>query len=95
VTCGWFHFNGTGAPPPQGPSYSKFFFLLDGRNFLLLRFAFKNDGFFSGDYFGQKCRSGKKLDDVFNDYLDFTKGVAYDTSNITWRLNNFVTSEEY
>jgi hypothetical protein len=50
---------------------------------------------FLGDYSGQKCHSGKKLDDIFNDYLDFTKGVADDTSNITWRLNNFATSEEY
>jgi hypothetical protein len=50
--------------------------------------------YFPGDYYDQRCRSGKKLGDVFNDYLDFMKGVAYDTSKITWILNNFATSKK-
>ena len=50
--------------------------------------------YFPGDYYGKRCQSGKKSGDIFNDYLDLTKGVAYATK-ITWRLSNFATSEEY
>jgi hypothetical protein len=27
-------------------------------------------------YYGQRCRSGKKFSDIFNDYLDLLDGVA-------------------
>jgi hypothetical protein len=32
---------------------------------------------------------------IFSMTLDFTKGVAFDPSKITWRLTNFATSDEY
>jgi hypothetical protein len=38
---------------------------------------------FTGDYYVQRCRSGKKSGDIFNDYLDLLDGVlAYDESEI-------------
>jgi hypothetical protein len=32
---------------------------------------------------------------IFSMTLDFTKGVAFDPSKITWRLTNFATCDEY
>jgi hypothetical protein len=38
---------------------------------------------FLGDYYGYKCRSGKKSSDIFNDYLDLLDGVlTYDEYEI-------------
>ena len=48
-----------------------------------------------GDYYGERCRTGRKSGDIFNDYLDITKGMAYDASKFTWRLNSCATFEEY
>jgi hypothetical protein len=40
---------------------------------------------FLGDYYGYKCHSGKKLGDIFNDYLDLLDGVlTYDEYEINW-----------
>jgi hypothetical protein len=50
---------------------------------------------FPGNYYGQRYSSGRKSGDIFNDYLNFTKRVAFDPSKITWRLHNFETSDEY
>jgi hypothetical protein len=51
---------------------------------------------FSGDYYGYKCRSGKKSSDIFNDYLDLLDGVlAYDEYEINWQLTNDATTEEF
>ena len=48
-----------------------------------------------GDYYGERCRTGRKSGDIFNDYLDTTKGMVYDASKLTWRLDSCATSEEY
>jgi hypothetical protein len=51
---------------------------------------------FPGDYYGQRCRSGKKYSDIFNDYLDLLDGVlAYDESEINWQLTNNAIAEEF
>jgi hypothetical protein len=51
---------------------------------------------FRGDYYGYKCRIGKKSSDIFNDYLDLLDGVlAYDVYKINWKLTNDATSEEF
>jgi hypothetical protein len=47
---------------------------------------------FPGDHYGQRCRSGKKYSNIFNDYLDLLDGVlAYDESEINWQLTNDAT----
>jgi hypothetical protein len=51
---------------------------------------------FPGDYYGYRCHSGKKLGDIFNDYLDLLDGVlAYDEFEINWQLTNDATTEEF
>jgi hypothetical protein len=51
---------------------------------------------FPGDYYGQRCRSGKKSSDIFNDYLNLLDGVlAHDESEINWQLTNNATAEEF
>jgi hypothetical protein len=51
---------------------------------------------FLGDYYGYKCRSGKKSSDIFNDYLDLLDGVlAYGEYEINWQLTNDATAEEF
>jgi hypothetical protein len=51
---------------------------------------------FPGDYYGYKCRSGKKSSDIFNDYLDLLDGVlTYDAYEINWQLTNDATAEEF
>jgi hypothetical protein len=51
---------------------------------------------FLGEYYGYKCRSGKKSSDIFNDYLDLLDGVlAYDEYEINWQLTNDATAEEF
>jgi hypothetical protein len=51
---------------------------------------------FPGDYYGYKCRIGKKSSDIFNDYLDLLDGVlAYDEYKINWQLTNDATTEEF
>jgi hypothetical protein len=51
---------------------------------------------FLGDYYGQRCRSGKKSSDIFNDYLNLLDGVlAYDESEINWQLTNNATAKEF
>jgi hypothetical protein len=51
---------------------------------------------FLGDYYGQRCRSGKKSGDIFNDYIYLLDGVlAYDESEINWQLTNDATTEEF
>jgi hypothetical protein len=51
---------------------------------------------FPGDYYGYKCRSGKKSSDIFNDYLDLMDGVlAYDEYEINSQLTNDATAEEF
>jgi hypothetical protein len=38
---------------------------------------------FPDDCYGQRCRGGKKSNDIFNDYLDLLDSVlAYDESKI-------------
>jgi hypothetical protein len=56
---------------------------------------YKKDSF-PGEYYGYKCRSGKKSSDIFNDYLDLLDGVlAYDEYEINWQLTNDATAEEF
>jgi hypothetical protein len=51
---------------------------------------------FMGDYYGQRCRSGTKSSDIFNDYIDLLDDVLpYDDSEINWQLNNDATTEEF
>jgi hypothetical protein len=50
---------------------------------------------FPGDYYGQRCRSGKKSSDIFNDYFDLLDGVACDESELNWQLNNDAITEEF
>jgi hypothetical protein len=51
---------------------------------------------FQSDYYGQWCHSGKKLGDIFNDYLHLLDGVlAYDESEINWQLTNDAIAEEF
>jgi hypothetical protein len=51
---------------------------------------------FPGDYYGYKCRSGKKSSNIFNDYLDLLDGVlAYDEYEINWQLTNDATAKEF
>jgi hypothetical protein len=51
---------------------------------------------FTGDYYGQRYRSGKKSSDIFNDYIDLLDDVLpYDDSEINWQLNNDATAEEF
>jgi hypothetical protein len=51
---------------------------------------------FTGDYYGQRCHSGKKSSDIFNDYIDLLDNVLpYDDSEINWQLNNDATAEEF
>jgi hypothetical protein len=51
---------------------------------------------FPDDCYGQRCRGGKKSNDIFNDYLDLLDSVlAYDESKINWHLNNDATAEEF
>ena len=47
------------------------------------------------DYYGKKCQSGKRSGDVFNDYLDFLNGVAWDDSSIKWRLDYLAPYTDY
>jgi hypothetical protein len=45
---------------------------------------------------GYRCHSGKKLGDIFNDYLDLLDGVlTYDEYEINWQLTYDVTAEEF
>ena len=48
-----------------------------------------------GDYYSERCRTARKSGDIFNDYLDIMKGMVYDASKLTWRLDSCATSEEY
>jgi hypothetical protein len=32
---------------------------------------------FQSDYYGQRCRSGKKSSDIFDDYVDLLDGVLH------------------
>jgi hypothetical protein len=51
---------------------------------------------FPDDCYGQRCRGGKKSNDIFNDYLDLLDGVlAYDDSEINWQLNNDAIAKEF
>jgi hypothetical protein len=51
---------------------------------------------FLGYYYGQRCHSGKKSSDIFNDYIDLLDDVlAYDDSEINWQLKNNTTAEEF
>jgi hypothetical protein len=51
---------------------------------------------FPGDYYVQRCHSGKKSSDIFNDYIDLLDGVlAYDDSEINWQLSNDATTKEF
>jgi hypothetical protein len=51
---------------------------------------------FPGDYYGHRCRSGKKYSDISNDYLDLLDGVlAYHESEINWQLTNDATAKEF
>jgi hypothetical protein len=50
---------------------------------------------FPGDYYGHRCRSGKKSSDIFNDYLDLLDGVACAEYELNWQLNNDATAEEF
>ena len=50
---------------------------------------------FAGDYYGKRCKSGTRSGDVFNDYLDFLNGVAWDDSSIKWRLDYLAPYTDY
>jgi hypothetical protein len=50
---------------------------------------------FPGFYYGQRCHSGKKFSDIFNDYLDLLDGVACAEDELYWRLNNHAIAEEF
>jgi hypothetical protein len=50
---------------------------------------------FLSDYYGQRCHSGKKFSDIFNDYLDLLDDVACAEDDINWRLNNYAIAEEF
>jgi hypothetical protein len=41
---------------------------------------------FLGDYYGQRCHSGRKSSDIFNDYLDLLNGIACVESVLNWQL---------
>jgi hypothetical protein len=51
--------------------------------------------FFPGDYYGERCRSGKKSGDIFNDYLDLLDGVACAEDDLNWQLNHNATAAEF
>jgi hypothetical protein len=51
--------------------------------------------YFQGDYYGQRCRSGKNSGDIFNDYLDMLDDIACDESKLNWQLSNDATAEEF
>jgi hypothetical protein len=50
---------------------------------------------FSGDYYGHRCSSGRKLGDIFNDYLDLLDGVACAEDELNWQLNHNATAAEF
>jgi hypothetical protein len=51
--------------------------------------------YFSGDYYGRRCRSDKKSSNIFNDYLDLLDGVACAEDELNWQLNNCAIAEEF
>jgi hypothetical protein len=48
---------------------------------------------FQGDYYGERCHSGKKSSDIFNDYFDLLNGVACAEEKLYWQLNNYATAK--
>jgi hypothetical protein len=50
---------------------------------------------FPGDYYGERCRSGKKSGDIFNDYLDLLDGVACTEDDLNWQLHHNATAAEF
>jgi hypothetical protein len=50
---------------------------------------------FQGDYYGERCHSGKKSSDIFNDYFDLLNGVACAEEKLYWQLNNYATAKEF
>jgi hypothetical protein len=50
---------------------------------------------FPNDYYDQRCRSGKKSSDIFNDYLDLLDGVACAEDELSWQLNHNATAKAF
>jgi hypothetical protein len=50
---------------------------------------------FLGDYYGERCHSGKKSGDIFYDYLDLLNGVACAEDELNWQLNHNATAAEF
>jgi hypothetical protein len=50
---------------------------------------------FPGDYYDERCRSGRKSGDIFNDYLDLLDGVACAEDDLNWQLNHNAAAAEF